>query len=61
MEHRSLKKSFLDEGQEIAKWLLSPLTTARLAAIFDEDSAADYGDELALLIDRIALLQKASR
>ena len=64
LKRRGLAKGFwagaLVEQEKIVDWLLSPSTVARLTTTFDEHADADFADELALLIDRIALLQQAS-
>lgn len=63
IRHRSLGNGFWGDAPEarsvVAGWLLSPATVARLTMIFEETLTSDYSDELALLIDRLTLLQRS--
>ena len=50
-----------DSATQIAEWLLSDGLTERLNSVFDQSlsSAAGYVDELALLLDRLAILRRS--
>jgi hypothetical protein len=59
---RTLSGGFWNAGSGtiIVDWLLSPATKARLGAIFDAAASSDFADELALLIDRMEILQRSA-
>jgi hypothetical protein len=48
-----------DSATQMAEWLLSDGLSTRLNSIFDQSPSADYSDELALLIDRLAVLRRS--